>query len=78
MGTILLEKLVGAIADAEETDPEYLDIRVQDWVDADAITELVAHGSDSWELQFTVQGHEVTIRADETVLIDGVERRTTV
>lgn len=76
MKTTLVEKLVGAIADVEETEPQHLDITLQDWIDADAIRWLVAHGSDSWELQFNVQNYDVIIRADETILIDGVERRT--
>lgn len=76
MKTTLVEKLIGAIADVEETDPQYLDITLQDWIDADAIRGLVAHGNDSWELQFKVQNYDVIIRADETILIDGVERRT--
>lgn len=71
----IIEKLIGAIADVEETDPQYLTITLQDWVDADAIRELEAHGSDSWELQFEVRSYDVTIRADETILIDGVERQ---
>lgn len=76
MSLTLVEKTIGAIALVKETEPQHLDIRLQNWVETDAIRELSAHDSDSWELQFDVQNHDVKVRGDETVLVDGEEKRT--
>lgn len=76
MSTPVVEKIIGAIADAEGTDPSELDMVLYDRVDVDAIRELVDHDGDSWELQFEVPDHNVTVTGDGAVRVDGVQRRT--
>jgi hypothetical protein len=39
-----------------------------DYVDPDAIDDLYARGSE-WELAFAVEGHQITVRGDGTVLV---------
>ena len=76
MELTLLEQILGAIADAEQKEPEDLKIVLQDYIDTDAIEWLAAHDSDSWVLQFEIPNHSVTIKAGEAVFIDGVKERT--
>jgi hypothetical protein len=68
---VVIEQLVGAIADVEESDPESLDISVHDYVSTDAIRNLVAHESDAWRLQFETQNHVVEVTGNNIVLVDG-------
>jgi hypothetical protein len=68
---VVIEQLVGAIADVEESDPESLDISVHDYVSTDAIQGLVAHESDAWRLQFETQNHVVEVTGNNIVLVDG-------
>jgi hypothetical protein len=75
MNCTLIEKIVGGLAAVEETEPEHMDIVVQDWIESDAIRQLAAHGRESWELQFAVETYDVRVRGDETVFIDGEERQ---
>jgi hypothetical protein len=75
MSLSAIEKTIGAIAIVEDTDPEDLDLQVQNWIEPDAIRQLMSHGSDAWELRFEVENHEVKVKGDETILIDGEEKR---
>ena len=67
----MTEQIVGAIAEVEGTDPEDLEIPLQNHVSTDAIRELVKHDSNSWVLQFETQDHVVEVLGDKTVIIDG-------
>lgn len=77
MGLSCVEKVVWAIADVEDTDPEDLEMSLQNWVEVDAIRQLAEHDSSSWELQFEVPNHNVTVDGDGAVHVDGVRQRTT-
>lgn len=76
MTLTVTEKIVRAIADAEETSPEDLDIILHNWVDTDAVRQLVNHDNNSWELQVEVPNHTVTVTGDGIVHVDGVQRRS--
>ena len=67
----MTEQIVGAIAEVEGTDPEDLEIPLQNHVSTDAIRELVKHDSNSWVLQFETQDRVVKVLGDKTVIIDG-------
>lgn len=76
MGRTVPEEIVGAIADAEGRDPMDLDVSLQNWVDVDAVQQLVRHDSDRWMLRFEVPDHSVTVTGDDLVLVDGSRERT--
>jgi hypothetical protein len=71
MTNTVLEQIVQAIADAEDTDPSDLDMPLERFVSTDAIRELVAHESNSWRLQFETQNHVVEVMGDNITLVDG-------
>lgn len=70
------EKIVEAIADAEDTEPANLNLALQDWVDMDAIQLLVNHDNAEWILRFEIPNHSVTITSENEILVDGREKRT--
>lgn len=76
MELTVVEKIIGGIAVVEETDPQNLDVSLQKWIETDAIRQLVTHEKRTWELQFKVQNHDVRVKGDETVFVDGRRRRT--
>jgi hypothetical protein len=75
MNPTILEEIIGAIADAEGTEPENLDITLQNHVSTDAIQNLVHHRSDSWRLQFETPNHVVEVTGNESILVDGEQQR---
>ena len=72
----ITNQLVKAIAEAEGTEPEHLDITLHHYVSADAIRQLVAHDSDAWRLQFETQNHIVQVMGNNTILVDGEKQRS--
>lgn len=72
---VVIEQLVGAIADVEETEPDRLDICLQDHVSIDAIQDLVTHGSNAWRLQFETQNHIIEITGNHIIIVDGQQVR---
>ena len=67
-------ELVRAVAQADGVEPTELDVRLQDYIDVDAIERLVAHDSSSWSLSFELSDHDVTITGSGVILIDGTRR----
>jgi hypothetical protein len=72
---VVIEEITGAIADIEETNPEQLNISLQNYVSTDAIQDLVVHDSDAWRLQFETQRHVVEITGNNVILVDGQQAR---
>ncbi|QZP38537.1 HalOD1 output domain-containing protein [Halobaculum magnesiiphilum] len=75
MSSLVVDRVVAAIADAEGKDPLDLDYALQDYIDADAIHQLAAHDGSSWTLQFEVPNHTVTVTGEGAVLVDGTKER---
>ena len=67
----LRETVIAAVADAEGVDALDLEERLQESVDTDAIEALVDHSGADWLLSFEFAGHDVTVDADATVIVDG-------
>ena len=74
MGPVTTQ-ITEAIAEVEGTTPERLDIVLQQYVSTDAIRELVAHDSDAWRLQFETQNHVIQVMGNNTIHVDGEQRR---
>jgi hypothetical protein len=72
----VLLSVVGAVAEAEGVEPHELDYALHDHVYTEALRGLVVGGYDDWELSFEVPGHEVTLRADDGIYVDGDRQRT--
>lgn len=72
---IVIQQLAAAIADAEETPPDRLDIPLHHYVSTEAIQNLVAHQSDSWRFQFESQNHVVEITGNNIIIVDGEQVR---
>lgn len=72
-GPVML--VVEAIAEAEGVDVQELDYALHDHVYTDSIRRLTRGKYTDWELAFEVPDHEVRIRADDGVYVDGERRR---
>jgi hypothetical protein len=71
MRETVIENIIEAIAEAEETDWERLDIYLHRYVSADSIRGLVTHESNPWRLQFETESHVVELAGNNTILVDG-------
>jgi hypothetical protein len=69
-----IPEIVDAIADAKGTDPQRMDITLQEHIDADAIQNLADHETATWTLAFELPNHNVTVTSDGLVFVDGVRR----
>lgn len=74
-GTPLSVRVVRSIADARDVDPMDIGFRLGDVIDTDALDELAEHDGGVWELRFEIDGHQVEVSADETVIVDGESYR---
>jgi hypothetical protein len=72
----VIEQTIRAVADAKDVEPVDLDISLQNWVETDALRQLVDHPADAWRLQFELPEHTVTVTGRGMVLVDGTEERT--
>ncbi|MFC5278778.1 HalOD1 output domain-containing protein [Halorubrum rubrum] len=73
---MLLDSLIGAIADAKDTEPDELEVALENYVSTAAIRQLDAHERDSWTLQFDLPNHSVRIVGDGAILVDDTMERT--
>lgn len=67
----LVLAVVEAIADVEGVAPHELEYTLHEHVSPEAIRGLAEGGYTGWELTFRVPDHEVTVRADGSVYVDG-------
>ena len=67
----VLLTVVEAIAAVEGVEVHELEYALHDHVYTGALRGLVEGGYDGWELTFQVPGHEVTVRADGEIRVDG-------
>ncbi|WP_178915702.1 HalOD1 output domain-containing protein [Natronomonas gomsonensis] len=72
---MLIESLIGAIADAKGKEPDELEFVLEDHISAEAIQQLDDHASESWTLQFELPNHTVQVGGDGTILVDGTEEQ---
>jgi hypothetical protein len=75
MSRNVLDQIVRAIAEAEDVDPTELEEPLERFVPTDAIRDLVAHSNNSWRLQFETRVHVVEVRGNNTILVDGEQKR---
>ncbi|WP_276272683.1 HalOD1 output domain-containing protein [Haloarcula litorea] len=63
--------LARAIAEVEGTSPHALGYSLGEYVDTDAVRQLLAMDNVDWTLTVTVHDHEVAIDGDGRVTVDG-------
>ena len=63
-------EVVYAIADAENVEPEELDIVLYDYVDLEAIADLVDDDTTPWTFSFEILSYVVTVDSDGSVLVE--------
>ncbi|GAB3679364.1 hypothetical protein GCM10028857_00640 [Salinarchaeum chitinilyticum] len=73
--TPLSVRVVRSLADARDVDPMELEFRLGDAIDTDALDAMGDHDGADWELEFEVDGHEVTVAPGERVRVDGAPYR---
>lgn len=67
---ILLD-VVEALAEVEGVEPHELEYTLHEHVYTEAIRGLVEGEYAGWELTFQVPGHEVSLREDREIYVDG-------
>ena len=56
--------IIGAVADHRGMDPMEVDTSLQDYIDVDAIEQLMSHDSTSWTLSFELPQTTVTVTGE--------------
>ena len=69
-GSPILE-VAKAIAEEKGVDYENLDLILEKHVSTEAIRMLAAHETGTWSLQFEIPNHEVTVKSEGIILVDG-------
>lgn len=70
----LLEEIPEAIADAQNTEPEDLEVALENHVNTDSIRSLTKHKSDSWRLQFEIPNHTIRVTGQGGIFVDGAQQ----
>jgi len=70
-----IPEIIEAIAEVKGTEPSELDLTLYEYIEPEAIQQLVSHGTASWTLSFELPEHQVAITNEGAVLVDGAERR---
>lgn len=65
------EDIIGAIADAKNTDPTKVDLALQNWIEVDSVRQLAEQDCTDWTLRFEVPDYTVTVTGEEEILVDG-------
>lgn len=63
--------VVTAVATVDGVDALDLNPTLQQAVDADALVSLARHDGTDWRLEFPLGDHEVAVKGDGTVVVDG-------
>lgn len=63
-------EVVYAIADAEDVEPEELDIVLYEYIDLEAIAGLVDDDTTPWTFSFEILSYVVTVDSDGSVLVE--------
>lgn len=63
--------VVYALASAEGVRPLDLEFTLSSYISTDALDLLMRDGGGSWEISFEVPDHDVTVRHDGVVFVDG-------
>lgn len=67
----LATRVVRAVAEAKGIEPTELEYPLGEYIDLDAVDQLVTHENASWTLSFELPEHNVTVTIDGMVLVDG-------
>lgn len=67
---MIVNKIIEAVADAKHTEPDELDIVLQNWIEMEAIRRLANHDSASWTLRFEIPEHVVTVTSEDEILVE--------
>ena len=67
--------LIRSIAEHKSVDPSELDVVVADYIDLAAVEQLARHSNSTWDLEFELPNHNVTVHSDGRVLVDGQVRQ---
>jgi hypothetical protein len=71
----LLEEIPEAVADAQNTEPEDLEIALENYIATDSIRLLDKHKSDSWVLEFEIPNHTIRVTGHGGIFVDGAQQR---
>lgn len=72
----LLERVIAAIADAKNVEADDLEVPLENHVSTEAIRALETHDSSSWQLEFEIPNHVVTITQRKEVIVESGPKRT--
>lgn len=68
----VLSDIIRAVAASKNVDPTELDYQLYDYIELDAIEQLVDHGSSTWSLSFRLPDQIVFVRCDQEVTVESI------
>lgn len=72
----VIYEVVSALAAVEGVAPAELEYDLYEYFNSQVLIDLFATDGDSWELSFTVPGHEVVVTHTGEIFVDGTHQRT--
>ncbi|WP_193308890.1 HalOD1 output domain-containing protein [Halorubrum halophilum] len=72
----LTTSIIAAISERKDVDPSDLEVVLAEHVDLHAIEQLAKHETSTWQLEFELPEHTVSVTSDGGVLVDGQETQT--
>lgn len=69
----ILSNLIQTIADAKGVDPWNLDLILDNYIDTDAVVQMVNKGKQTWQLMFAIPEYTVTVWGDGSVIVEPEE-----
>ncbi|WP_434737263.1 HalOD1 output domain-containing protein [Haloarcula montana] len=66
----LIPAITEAVADSKGVEPDELEITLGEYIDLDAVDQLVEHSTSPWTLRFELPDQTVTVASDGTIFVD--------
>jgi hypothetical protein len=66
----ILSNIIQTIADAKGVDPQKLDLILDDYIEIDAVVQMINAGKQAWRLVFAIPEYTVTIWGDGSVIVE--------
>lgn len=68
--------IIGAVADQTAVEVTIFDLVLYEYIDIDAVAQLMSQPTGQWTLSFALGENTVTIRDDGRILLDGIIQET--
>lgn len=77
MGQDIFTNILHSVADAKGVEPNELNLVLYDYIDMDAVVQLLNAEKENWSLSFDVPEYTVTVCSDGSVMVNPKQQSQT-